>query len=391
MTKKIRVSAKNWSKADSTAPKFKIGSRPIGDNKPVYIVAEIGINFDGSREKALALIDSSVEAGCDAVKFQIFKSSRMYSKNAGTYRIPTGEKIDITDLLDEVEIPREWYLDLKNNAEKSKIDFFASVCDERSADLFAKAEPVAYKVTSYEITHIPLIKHVSGKGLPFIISCGGATLQETEEAILTAQKAGQKEIVLMHCIAEYGVALNKLNLNVLKTLKYQFPEVVIGYSDHSADPVIAPVAAVALGAKMIEKHITLDRKSEGPDHSFALEPHHLKKMVKAIRTTEKKMKRGESIEVDSRVLGKSKRMTFPNEEYVRNFAYRLVYTTAEINPGDKFSRKNIAVLRSGENYKKYLNNGLHPRYFSVLLEKSYRATKKLKAGQAVTWSDILTR
>lgn len=370
---------------------FKIGKQKIGGNNPCFIVAEIGINFDGDREKALKMIDAAVDAGCNAVKFQVFRSERMYAKDAGSLIVATGDSVDIHDLIKQMELPYDWLKQLKAYAESKKVEFFTSVCDEVSADVLEETAVEAYKIASYEITHLPLIEHVAKKEKPLIMSCGGATIAEVEEAIATAKSVGLIKIVLMHCIAKYDAPLNSLNLNVIRTLKLQYPEIIIGYSDHSSDAVIAPSAAVALGAKMIEKHITLDRKTPGPDHSFALEPHELKAMVRSIRNTEKKLAAGRSISVEPSVLGTTKCDTFENEEYVRKFAYRLLYATKKIKVGDVISKDNIAVLRSGESYKKYYETGLHPRYYKLFTgKKKYKATHPVNVGQAITWNDILS-
>lgn len=375
-----------------TSTEFPIGNQKVGGNNPCFIVAEIGINFDGERSKALKMIDAAVEAGCNAVKFQVFRSERMYAKDAGSLIVATGDTVDIHDLIRQMELPYEWLSELKSYAENKNVEFFTSVCDEVSADVLETVDVSAYKIASYEITHLPLIEHVARKQKPLIMSCGGATILEVEEAISAAKKAGLTNIVLMHCIAKYDAPLDTLNLNVLKTLKLQYPELIIGYSDHSSDPLIAPRTAVALGAKMIEKHITLDRSAPGPDHSFALEPDELKSMVEEIRQTEQKLLKGESIAMDESVLGTSKCETFENEVYVRKFAYRLLYATQPIKPGDTLSKNNIAVLRSGESYKKYYNTGLHPRYYNLLtLSPKYKATHAIKVGQAITWDDILSQ
>jgi len=315
----------------------------------------------------------------------------MYAKNAGKLVVASGESLDIADVIKKAELPYEWLIKLKAYAEQQGLEFFSSACDELSVDILIKTNVVALKTASYEITHLPLIQHIAKQKKPFILSCGGASMFETSEAVETAQAAGQKQMAILHCIAKYDAPLNTLNLNVLKTLQLQFPELVVGYSDHSSDPVIAPTAAVALGAKLIEKHITLDKRSDGPDHSFALEPEELRLMVRAIRSTEQKIIVGEKIEVDPRVLGTSKRTTFKNEEYVRKFAYRLLYATKKISPGDLFTPENISVLRSGENYKKYYSSGLHPRYYSLITARKYQAKQSLKPGQAVTWNDILSQ
>jgi sialic acid synthase SpsE len=393
MSKTITIHKKDQILAEDSIPRFKIGKKWIGRGEPCFIVAEIGINFDADHEKALEMIDASAEAGCDAVKFQVFRSERMYTQGAGKLVAANGKKVDIHKLLKTVELPYEWLSELKKYAEKRGMEFFASVCDEISADALRDSGTVAYKIASYETgSHIPLIAHVSGKGLPIIMSCGGCTISETEEAVETSRSQGQKNIVLMHCIAKYDAPLSTLNLNVIKTLMGQFPGLIIGYSDHSAHATAAPIAAVALGAKMVEKHITLDKKSEGPDHSFALEPKELKDMVKAIRKTEANLKAGKGIQVDTKVLGRADRNPFLEEVYVRDFAFRKIFVIKNIKKNELISANNIAVLRPGEKGKKYAKLALNSRYFDLLIGKNgkgARATHPMKVGDPVTWNDVL--
>lgn len=393
MSKTITLYKKDQIIPEESVPKFKIGKKWIGRGTPCFIVAEIGINFDADHEKALKMIDASAEAGCDAVKFQVFRSERMYTQGAGKLMAANGKKVDIHKLLKTVELPYEWLSELKKHTEKRGMEFFASVCDEVSADALRDAGTVAYKIASYEAgSHVPLIAHVSGKGLPIIMSCGGCTISETEEAVSTSRNEGQKNIVLMHCIAKYDAPLSTLNLNVIRTLMGQFPGTIIGYSDHSADPTAAPIAAVALGAKMVEKHITLDKKSEGPDHSFALEPHQLKAMVKAIRQTESKLKQGKGVKVDLKLLGRSDRNPFLEEVYVRDFAFRKLFVIKNIKKNELFTSENIAVLRPGEKGKKFAKTALHSRYYDTLIGKKgngARATRPLKVGDPVTWDAVL--
>lgn len=393
MPKTVTLYKENQVLPETSLPRFKIGKKWIGRNEPCFIVAEIGINFDADHDKALTMIGEAAKAGCDAVKFQVFKSERMYTQGAGKLVAANGKKVDIHKLLKNVELPYEWLSELKKHAEKLDMEFFASVCDEISADALRDAGTVAYKIASYEAgSHVPLMAHVSGKGLPIIMSCGGCTISETEEAIETSRGEGQKNIVLMHCIAKYGAPLSTLNLNVINTLMGQFPGIVIGYSDHSADPTAAPVAAVALGVKMVEKHITLDKRSEGPDHSFALEPDELKIMVKAIRKTEEKLNSGKGIKVDSKLLGRSDRNPFLEEVYVRDFAFRRLFVIKNIKNNEKFTPDNIAVLRPGEKGKKFAKSALHSRYYNILIGKNgkgARAMRALKIGDPVTWDDVM--
>lgn len=363
---------------------ISIGKKKIGAGSPCFIIAEIGINFDGEYEKAVKLIDSAYMAGCDAVKFQLFKSERMYVATAGKYKTSQGKTENIIDIVKKGELPEAWILKLKKYANNKGLEFFATACDEQSADILQKYNVPAYKIASYEITHIPLLRHIAKKQKPVIFSCGGADLKEVCEALDVFRQEKNKNIALLHCVAQYGAPLENLNLNIITALKHAFPEIVIGYSDHSKDAVSAPVAAVKLGAKIIEKHITLDKNSKGPDHSFALEPFDLKKMVQAIRQAEQDIKDGKEIKINPALLGSSARKTYENEKD-RGFAYRCVFAKKDIKKGQVFSKSNIAVLRPGQ-----AKRGLEPKYYEVLV-KGRKATRNIKKDTSLGWDDILLK
>jgi len=364
---------------------FKIGKKKVGGDNPCFVVAEIGINFDGKYEQALALIDAAAQAGCDAVKFQLFKAEKMYPRGAGKYLTARGEKKDIIKIVKEGELPHGWIAKLRDYAVQKGLIFFSSVCDEGSADVMEKYGADVFKITSYEITHIPLIRHVARKKKPVIFSCGGSTLAEVSEAMDVFREEGNDKIVLMHCVGQYPAPLNSLNLNIIKTLQMIFPEVVVGYSDHSSDPVAAPKIAVALGAKVIEKHITLDRKLPGPDHSFAVEPEELALMVKTIRQTEKEIKQRKKMKLDPVLLGKAERKTYQGEKWIRNFAYSCIFAKEKIERGEKFSRSNLIILRPGIKQR-----GLKPKYYELLI-KGYKATRVIPQFKSISWDDILQR
>lgn len=361
-----------------------IGKTKVGGDNPCFVTAEIGINFDGKYEQALKLIDVAADARCNAVKFQLFSATKMYAKNAGKHKNAKGEYDDIIEVVKKGELPVDWIPQLKKYAEEKGLEFFSTVCDEEKADVLEKYGVSAFKIASYEITHIPLLRHVARKKKPIIFSCGGAEIKEISEALDVFKEEGNNEIALLHCVAQYGAELESLNLGIITTLKSAFPDIIIGYSDHSSDSIVAPKTAVALGAKIIEKHITLDRNLPGPDHSFALNPDELKLMVKTIRKTEEKIKKGEEIEIDSKILGSSERKTFEQEKD-REFTYRCVFAKKNIKKGDLFSQNNIAVLRPGENKR-----GLEPKYYELLI-RGYRATRDIAENKSLTWDDVLLK
>lgn len=367
-------------------PEFRIGDSRVGADSPCFIIAEIGINFDGKYEQALQLIDVAAEAGCNAVKFQLFRAERMYAKNAGIYKTANGKKRDIIDIVKEGELPPSWIPKLKAYANKKALEFFSTVCDEKSADILAKAKVDAFKFASYEITHLPLFRYVAKFKKPIIFSTGGATMREVAQTMEVLAEQHHKHILINHCVGQYPPTVQSMNLNIIHTLRWAFPQAVIGFSDNGADPALqVGRAAVALGAKAYEVHITLDRNLPGPDHSFALNPKELAATVKLIRKTEKEMKEGRTLVIDPRLLGSSERTIYPGEQYIREFAYRCLFATKPIKQGAKFSKANMAVLRPGSH-----NRGLEPMYYDLLL-KGFRASRAIKEYKSITWEDILTK
>ncbi|MEK7663931.1 MAG: N-acetylneuraminate synthase family protein [Patescibacteria group bacterium] len=367
------------------AKEFNIGKTKIGGSNPCFIVAEVGINFNGEYENALKLIDSAARAGCDAVKFQLFFAKKMYPPSAGNDKSGQGRKKNIYQIVKSAQLPQSWIPKLKKYAESKGLEFFCTVCEEKGADILKKYKMPAFKFASYEITHIPLLRYVARFQKPIIFSCGAAEIKEIAEALEIFKEEKNNRIALLHCIAEYGAPLNRLNLSVIYALKTAFPDIVIGYSDHSADPIIAPRAAVALGAKIIEKHITLDKNMPGPDHFFALEPKELTLMVKTIRRTEKEMKIGRKIKIQNQLLGSPERKAYKNEMIPRSFAQRCVFAIKNIKKGEKFSRENIAVLRPGNHRR-----GLDPKYYELLVG-GYKATKNLQKYRSISWEHVLSK
>lgn len=343
---------------------FSIGNRKIGGDNPCFIIAEIGINHNGIFENAIKMIDAAKEAGCDAVKFQVFKAEKMYSKKAGNIKF-NSLVYPIYERVKSFELPPEWIPKLRGYCYRKEIIFFSSVCDEKSADLIDKYVG-CFKLTSYSINHFTLQTHVAKKGKPVIFSTGGAELREVKEALENMKKDNNK-LAVLQCTIKYPCPLKDANLNVIRLFNKIFPGCVIGYSDHTAHPTKAPVAAVALGAKIIEKHITLDKKMKGPDHSFALEPMELKRMVVAIRETERKMKNKEKISIDKKLLGYKNKETTKCERYLREFAYSKIFAVKNIKKGEMFTENNAAVLRKS-NFK----GGLDPKHYEKIIGRKAR-------------------
>ena len=337
---------------------IKIKNKKIGDNEPCFIIAEAGSNHNGSLEQAFKLVDVAVDSGADAVKFQTFLAKKMYSKKSKpvTYLKKLGVNKTIYKIIEEMEMPPDWLPKLSEYCKSKSIIFLTTPFDEDSADLI---EPYvsAYKIASYELTHIPLLRHIAKKKKPMIVSTGAGTMEEIKEAVRVIKEAGNNNICLMQCTAKYPAPLNTINAMVIKTLNNIF-KIPIGLSDHSRNPIFAPLAAMVAGASLIEKHFTLSNKLSGPDHLFALEPDELRHMVSFIR----------DVEV---ALGSSKKVLQKVEKELVNYR-RVIFTIRNIKKGEKFTKNNIAVLRkSGE-----LKEGIHSRQFNKILNKKANADVK---------------
>lgn len=339
----------------------------------VFVIAEAGSNWkSGTPERdlkmAMALIDTAIEAGVNAVKFQTYKSRTVYVPNAGksNYLKESGITQSVNKILDDLSMPYDMIPILSNYCAKNGIEFMStpfSIEDAKAIDPYVNT----HKIASYEITHSRLIEYLARTRKPLILSTGAATYDEITWAIKHFHENGGKTISLLQTTARYPAPLNILNLKVIPTLikKYAVP---VGLSDHSRDPIIGPVVAVALGATIIEKHFTLSNKLPGPDHSFALTPSELKIMVKAIRDCEIS-------------LGSDEKHVQKEEEELRNFAQRGIQAIKRIKKNEIFQENvNIDILRPG-NQKK----GLHPKFLEKIIGK--KATRTISLGEGIGSND----
>jgi len=347
------------------SPTITIGGRRIQDGHPCFIIAEAGSNHDGKLDQALQLIDAAAEAGADAVKFQLFRAARLYPKSSGRSEYLNNPR-SIYDIMAEMEMPYDWLPHLAARCRTGGVLFLGSVFDEESVD---RLDPYveAFKIASYEMTHLPLVRYVARKGKPVILSTGTADLDEVAETVDEFRRTGNERLVLMQCTAAYPAPLESLNVRAVATLKSAFG-LPAGLSDHSRDPLVGPMAAVAAGANVIEKHYTLSNRLSGPDHRFAIEPDELRAMVTRIRETEL-------------ALGSGEKTMHPMEKELREFARRSVFATRAIAVGEVFTRNNIAVLRCGT-----LRPGLAPRHWDELLGK--RARRDIPAERSIQRDDV---
>jgi N,N'-diacetyllegionaminate synthase len=279
-----------------------ISGRKVGYGYPCLIVAEAGVNHNGSPELARRLVDAAAEAGADAVKFQTFKVDRLVTRTApkAGYQIQATDKAESQyEMLGRLELSPETYRDLMVHCQKRGILFMSSPFDEESADFLDELGVAVFKVASGEITNLPFLAHVGRKGRPIILSTGMADLGEVETAVNAIESVGNQSIILLHCVSSYPADPADVNLLAMKTMRQAFG-VPVGYSDHTLGIEVA-LAAVALGACVIEKHFTLDRTLPGPDQQVSIEPGELASLVLGIRTVEKALGQGRKEPVDSEV------------------------------------------------------------------------------------------
>lgn len=259
-----------------------IGDRKVGDGHPCFVIAEIGSNHNQDFDLARRLIDAAAKTGVDAVKFQTFRASCHYSKKTPGFGYLNN--VDTHELIRSLELDRSWQADLKRHAEERGVIFFSSPCDSDAISGLATLDVPAYKVASFDLTDDCLISEMAAIGKPVILSTGMATWMDIQVAVDAARSTGNDQIVLLQCTSLYPAPAHLSNLRAMASMRSAFGTLV-GYSDHTTGDHIA-LAALAMGACMIEKHFTLDRTLPGPDHAFAIEPSEMSDMVRKIREIE---------------------------------------------------------------------------------------------------------
>ncbi|MFC4386551.1 N-acetylneuraminate synthase [Gracilibacillus marinus] len=302
----------------------------------VFIIAEAGVNHNGDMQLAKQLIDVASEAGADAVKFQSFKAEKLVTKTAkkAAYQSKTTDADENQfNMIKKLELDMDKHIELKKYAENKGILFLSSPFDLESIDDLNKLGIDLFKIPSGEITNLPYLRKIAKLNKPIIISTGMATLGEIEAALEVLKKNGASNITVLHCNTEYPTPMQDVNLLAMNTIKQSF-QVDVGYSDHTLGIEI-PVAAVALGAKVIEKHFTLDKEMEGPDHAASLDPMELKEMVEKIRNVELAL--GNGIKQPS-VSEKS------NKEIVR----KSIVANKKITKGEVLTEDNLTIKRPGD-------------------------------------------
>lgn len=335
-------------------------------NQRVLIIAEAGVNHNGSFEKAKLLVEAAADAGADYVKFQTFNASKLVSVKAtkAEYQITNTKDADSTQLamLQKLEMPEQWHCELKALAEQHGISFLSTGFDEDSIDFLDKIGMPLFKIPSGEITNKPFIEHIARKRKPVIMSTGMADTEEIQAAISLLELNGinKKMITVLHCNTEYPTPMEDVNLLGMNRIKNDF-EVEIGYSDHTLGIEI-PIAAVALGAKIIEKHFTLDRTLPGPDHAASLEPYELKKMVSAIRNIELAIS-GSGLKIPSKSEAKNKVI-----------ARKSIHLKESMKAGEIISANDLIMKRPGDGISPMKMDEIIGRTLNIDVEADHKLT-----------------
>lgn len=347
--------------------RMKINGRSIGPGHPCYVIAEISANHNQSFDKAITLIELAAASGADAVKIQTYTADTItFDGHQDCFKVKGGTLWDgqtLHKLYQEAYTPWEWQPKLKARADELGIHLFSSPFDFSAVDFLETMDVPAYKIASFELVDLPLIAKAAKTGKPLIISTGMATVDEITEAVDTARKAGAKEIALLKCTSAYPAPPEEINLRTLADMKERFG-VVVGLSDHTPGSAVA-VAAVALGASIVEKHITLRRSDGGPDAAFSMEPEEFASMVSDIRAAEK-------------ALGRVNYEITPKEMACRAFR-RSLFVVQPIRKGQPFTSENIRSIRP--------SNGLHTRHYKEVLGK--KAACDLEAGTPLAWEHVI--
>lgn len=346
---------------------FQIGKRRVGPNEPTYFIAEVGSNFDRSLDEAYRLVDLAKESGADAIKFQSFLADKIVSEHS--FRnlkvgFQSKWKKDVFDVYRAAEFPRDWHEPVARYAASKGIDFFSSPYDLEAVDLLAKLDVPAYKIGSGDVNWLDMVAHVGRQRKPVLIATGAAPLSEVDEAVRTLKAAGCHEICLMQCITNYPSHFENANLRVLETFAKAFPDVLLGYSDHTAGDVVT-LGAVTLGARVIEKHFTSSRAREGPDHPHSMEPQEFRTMVERTRALEA-------------ALGTSEKVVTPEEKETSIVQRRSLHAGRAIRKGETLGPQDVVALRPSIGIELRMRPGVVGRV----------ARRDIEAGEALTW-DLL--
>jgi N,N'-diacetyllegionaminate synthase len=337
---------------------IQVENKLIGPGQPVFVIAEAGVNHNGELKLARALIDVAVEAAADAVKFQTFRADRLATHEApkAEYQLQTtGDAESQFEMLRRLELSADAHRELQSYCHERGIIFLSTPFDEEAVDFLDKLRVPAFKISSGDLTNSPLLEHVAGKGKPVILSTGMSELSELIEAVSVLNSAGCENPVLLHCVSNYPADPAEVNLRAMQTMRSAF-DLPVGFSDHT-ERIDVALAAVALGACVIEKHFTLDRTLPGPDHRASLEPAELRELVRSIRRVEI-------------ALGNGRKVPTASEIETAKVARRSLVAARHIPAGTTLERDMVVMRRPG--------TGMSPAMLNTLLDR--HAKRDIAAG-----------
>ena len=345
---------------------IELGGREVGPGQPCLIIAEAGVNHNGDIGLALELVEAARDAGADAVKFQLFRAEEQISRSTPTanyQREHTGAK-SMTEMARTYDLAWDAHHQIIDHCRTLNIEYMASCFDAQAVDFYISLGGQAIKVGSGELTNHPLLAHMSGLGIPILLSTGMSTMDDIDAAVTCVRGAGISPLALFHCVSSYPTAPESANLRVIQTLEHAF-SVPTGFSDHTLGSSTA-IAAVAMGACMLEKHFTLDKQLPGPDHAMSMTPGELRGYIELIRQTEA-------------ALGDGRKKLEPGEIEVQSVARRSVVSTRLIRAGEAIDASNTSLKRP--------SSGIEPRLRTSLYGRI--AVENIPADTPISWDMLV--
>lgn len=346
---------------------IQINGKTIGAQTPVFLIAEAGVNHNGDLNTAKRLIDIAAECKVDAIKFQTFITEKLITKSAPKVeyqKISSNDKENFYEMIKKYELSKDDFRILKKYSTKNGIIFLSTPFDETSVEWLEELNIPAYKIGSGDMNNFPLIKLICSKKKPILLSTGIATLNEVKESVKFIESMGIEDIVIFQCTTSYPAPLEEINLNVIDTYLKEFPNIIIGFSDHSIG-IETSIGAVAKGVKVIEKHFTLDKSMEGPDHKASMDPKELRDWVNAIRKIE--MALGSNIKKPSK-----------NELEIAKIARKSIISLKNLKPGDIIRSEDIIIKRPGY--------GIPPKEYENIIGK--KVINPIIKDSLIRWEDI---
>lgn len=349
---------------------IRVGNKEVGYNLPVFIIAEAGVNHNGRLDLALKLVDAAKDAGADAIKFQTFKAEQIVVSGVPTaayQKENTGKNENQTEMLKRLELKEEFYASIIEHCKKRNIIFFSTPHGGfESVDFLVSLNAPVFKFGSGDLTNLPVLEYAARFKKPIILSTGMAKMHEIKEAVQVIKKENNDKIIILHCTTNYPCALEEVNLNAMTAMMKEL-NVLVGYSDHTLGGKVSLIA-VALGACLIEKHLTLDKNLEGPDHKASADFEEFKEMAENIRLVPV-------------IKGSCVKTPTKSELELIKIVRKSVVAIADINKGEEFGLLNIDIKRPAD--------GLPPKYFNKILGK--KAARDIKTGECVSEKEVKGR